>query len=121
MSRGVWHSVTMGYPVACWHSTVHLSRAVCHARCVMLCFVVLPPQLTSCACCVPFLHRRSSSCAATTLSTITHPQQNIFILMGGVFDLSAHPSIQRYADDPQLSYRPLFYVVANATHREAVK
>jgi hypothetical protein len=46
--------------------------------------------------------------------------QGQLTLMGGAFDLSAHPAIQRYMESPELSYKPLLFIPNTTSEKTMV-
>lgn len=47
--------------------------------------------------------------------------QGTLTLMGGAFDLATHPAIQHFMEDPQISYKPLLFIVNTDTDKRMVK
>jgi hypothetical protein len=42
-------------------------------------------------------------------------------MQGGAFDLASHPAIQRYMENPRLTYRPLLFIPNTDTDKSMVQ
>lgn len=41
-------------------------------------------------------------------------------LLGGVFDMAAHPTVERFVNDPNITYRPLLFIPNDHSGKDMV-
>lgn len=57
---------------------------------------------------------------AICLSLFLPCLQGSLTLMGGAFDLATHPAVQRFMEEPQISYKPLLFIVNTDTEKKMI-